>query len=225
MIRGGLLSVQSDAADFNPYGTAAVAGLVGIFSKQATDKLEEVFTNLFRTEPGKGDDERRNKLRGAVPVTDRMVPLRKMRRVVLATDQAERDVQPERNIKLSDLLRILNQGYTRVPILDQKDLCRYVVHQSLIYKFMARRLIEGEPQEKLDLQTVTLEDFLAFDDVKNYVHDALAFVAPTATLGAAQAAMEKDEDCQDILVTKTGTREGEVLGWLTNIDIARHIKA
>ena len=80
---------------------------------------------------------------------------------------------------------------------------------NVIYKFMARGLIEGKTQEKLDLQTVTLEDFLAFDDVKNYVHDALAFVAPTATLGAAQAAMEKDEDCQDILVTKTGTREGE----------------
>ena len=47
VIPGGLLSVQSDAADFNPYGTAAVAGLVGIFSKQATDKLEEVLTNLF----------------------------------------------------------------------------------------------------------------------------------------------------------------------------------
>jgi hypothetical protein len=217
--------VQSDAADFNPYGTAAVAGLVGIFSKQATDKLEEVFTNLFRTEPGKGDDERRNKLHDAVPVADQMVPLRKMRKVVLATEQAERDVQAERNIKLSDLLKITNEGFTRVPILDKKNLCRYVVHQSLIYKFMARRVIDGEPPEKLDPRTVTLEDFLAFDDVMNYVHDALAFVPSTATLGDAQAAMEKDKDCQDILVTKTGTREGEVLGWLTNIDIARHIKA
>jgi hypothetical protein len=90
---------------------------------------------------------------------------------------------------------------------------------------MARRVIDGEPSEKLDPRTLTLEDFLAFDDVMNYVHDALAFVPSTATLGDAQAAMEKDKDCQDILVTKTGTREGEVLGWLTNIDIARHIKA
>ena len=66
------------------------------------------------------------------------------------------------------------------------------------------RLIEGEPQEKLDLQTVTLEDFLAFDDVKNYVttrsHSWLR-----RRRSPAQAAMEKDEDCQDISVTKTGT--------------------
>ena len=31
VIRGGLLSVQSKATEFNPYGIAAVAGLVGIF--------------------------------------------------------------------------------------------------------------------------------------------------------------------------------------------------
>ena len=77
---------------------------------------------------------------------------------------------------------------------------------------MARRIVDGEPPEKLDPRNVTLADFLAFDDVMNYVREALAFVPPTATLGGAQAAMEKDEDCQDILVTKTGTREAKWSG-------------
>ena len=31
---------------------AAVVGLAGMFSKQATDKLREVFENLFKTEKG-----------------------------------------------------------------------------------------------------------------------------------------------------------------------------
>jgi hypothetical protein len=41
----------------SPYGIAAIAGLAGLFSKQATDKLREVFENLFKTAsiPPRGD--------------------------------------------------------------------------------------------------------------------------------------------------------------------------
>jgi len=61
VIRAGLLSSNS-ALDVSPFGVSAIAGLVGMFSKQATDKLREVFDTLFRTAPGKGDDARQDKL-------------------------------------------------------------------------------------------------------------------------------------------------------------------
>ncbi|MGH9401273.1 MAG: hypothetical protein ACRD2P_04105 [Terriglobia bacterium] len=48
--RGGLIAGTSGAGDLSPYGVAGLAGLAGMFSKQATDKLREVFENLFRTE-------------------------------------------------------------------------------------------------------------------------------------------------------------------------------
>jgi hypothetical protein len=51
----------------NPFGIAALAGLVGMFSKQATDKLAEIFKALFRTAPGQGDDTRKDKLNNPVP--------------------------------------------------------------------------------------------------------------------------------------------------------------
>ena len=60
VIRGGFLTTNVGATDINPYGIAALAGLVGMFSKQATDKLSEVFTTLFRS--GEGDDKRGDKL-------------------------------------------------------------------------------------------------------------------------------------------------------------------
>lgn len=49
-LRGGLLVGADSTGALNPYGIAAVAGLTGMFSKQASDKLREVFENLFRTE-------------------------------------------------------------------------------------------------------------------------------------------------------------------------------
>lgn len=48
--RGGLLAGTSGAENLSPYGIAALAGLAGMFSKQATDKLREVFENLFKTD-------------------------------------------------------------------------------------------------------------------------------------------------------------------------------
>jgi hypothetical protein len=48
---GGLIAGSSGAGDLGPYGVTALPGLAGMFSKQATDKLREVFENLFKTTP------------------------------------------------------------------------------------------------------------------------------------------------------------------------------
>ena len=55
VLRGGLFSLPSNGAGagvnngLNPYGFAAVAAMAGMFSKQATDKLRELFDTLFHT--------------------------------------------------------------------------------------------------------------------------------------------------------------------------------
>ena len=41
--RGGFLSSPSATKDVNPYGVGALAGLAGLFSRQATAKLESAF--------------------------------------------------------------------------------------------------------------------------------------------------------------------------------------
>lgn len=55
-IRGGLFAPGSYSSAVNTYGVAAVSGLVGMFSKQATDKLGELFSTMFQT----AADARRN---------------------------------------------------------------------------------------------------------------------------------------------------------------------
>jgi len=49
LIRGGLFAPGSSAEAVSPYGVAGVAGLAGMFSKQATDKLAELFAAAFPT--------------------------------------------------------------------------------------------------------------------------------------------------------------------------------
>jgi hypothetical protein len=68
--RGGLLLLiingkdATSASSINPFGVAAVAGLTGMFSKQAADKLAEVFTTLFKAD---ADNQRKDSLTPGVP--------------------------------------------------------------------------------------------------------------------------------------------------------------
>jgi hypothetical protein len=66
VMRAGLLSAAG-GGDVNAHGVAAVAALAGMFSKQATDKLDEVFRTMFRTTEKTGDAQRSHKLDHGAP--------------------------------------------------------------------------------------------------------------------------------------------------------------
>lgn len=67
-VRGGFLSGNTSTATANidAYGVATVSGLVGLFSKQATDKLEEIFSTAFRTGSGTGDSQRTDSISDSI---------------------------------------------------------------------------------------------------------------------------------------------------------------
>ena len=67
VVRGGFLSAGAEPDSLNMYGIAAIAGMVGMFSKQATDKLGEVFDTMFKTGPSSGDSQRKDALDNPIP--------------------------------------------------------------------------------------------------------------------------------------------------------------
>ena len=72
--RGGFFSGNSPPSSVNPYGIAALAGMAGLFSKQATDKLREVFETLFHVSSKAGDAQRKDDLANPVPILSRVDP-------------------------------------------------------------------------------------------------------------------------------------------------------
>jgi hypothetical protein len=73
-VRGGFFSGNAQTSSVNPYGIAAIAGLAGLFSKQATDKLREVFETLFRVSGSTGDAQRRDDLANPKPAVTSLEP-------------------------------------------------------------------------------------------------------------------------------------------------------
>lgn len=70
-LRGGLVGGDATSEQVNPYGVAALAAMAGLFSRQAVDKLNEVFDTFFRTRP---EDRETDSLEAPVPDVDTVEP-------------------------------------------------------------------------------------------------------------------------------------------------------
>jgi len=220
VIRGGLvlLSAVPEVEKLSPFGIGAIAALSGLFSKQAADKLRDIFDNIFKTEEGKGDEERVDKLEDARPVTDVMLGVGGITACKLEEGRKIEEV------KIEELYSLLKEGITRIPILDDKGAVRCVIHQSMLYKFISDKSIQaaGEP---LNIGASTLDDFLRFPGMRDLVEKSIAFVSAKATFGNAKREMEKIKNCQDVFITQGGGSDEAILGWLTNTEISKQAKA
>ena len=75
LIRGGILTGNTSGTDLQPFGIVGISALAGLFSKQAMDKLREVFETLFQPkEETRKAYERSDKMTGGPPVLEAVSP-------------------------------------------------------------------------------------------------------------------------------------------------------
>jgi len=101
----------------------------------------------------------------------------------------------------------------RLPILDAEGRGKYVLHRSTIDAFIAPK---KRPPE-VDESTLSLKDLLEDTKVKDYILNSFLPLGQDATLADAKDLLDKNPQCLDILVTKDGTKNGTVVGWITNV--------
>lgn len=162
-------------------------------------------------------------------VPDRMVKRPDMD--VLRLTEAE--VKDPASVSLSRLLAVLQKPKrTRLPILGPEDRFFCLVHRSLKDRFVAAKAVQlaasGQPVE---IAKLTLQDLLEMSNDGNdgtpyrsygeLARKAVAFVCVERTLADAKEAMDAVKSCQDVFVTRTGSPDEPVLGWLTNVEFAK----
>lgn len=130
---------------------------------------------------------------------------------------------PASGLKLVDLLDELEQKKkgNRIPILGDKGEAAFILHRSIIDKFLAGL---ARTEKSPEIATLTVQNLLDQDaDLKRM---ALAFgvVEQDASLADAAEVMNGIVDCQDVFVTPTGAKSEAVLGWITNVIIQDNAK-
>ena len=124
----------------------------------------------------------------------------------------------EADIKIKELIdegfeKDKSQPRQRLPILDAQGRGKYVLHRSTIDAFVAPK---KHPPE-VDESTLSLKDLLEDPRLKDYIVNSFMPLAPDTTLADAKDLLDKNPQCLDILVTQDGTKNGIVVGWITNV--------
>lgn len=155
-----------------------------------------------------------------IPVQEAMIPKKSIACIILKKGEDGSKINLQEG-----LINKFKPPVTRMPVLDEKGIAKYIIHQSLIYKFITERTIAmAGKTPPFDVSKQTLKDFLDFKNMKQEVGTSFAFVSVDESLAEAKKEMESVENCQDVFVTDDGSSNKPVLGWLTNIDIAKHLR-
>jgi hypothetical protein len=122
-------------------------------------------------------------------------------------------------LNLLDALDSLDKAKrgNRLPILTSDEKPRYVIHRSTIDRFIAKAAAAGKNVE--ELKRLTLDDLLKDPDFETPLRNTFAMVPESATLADAKHFMESFPSCQDVFITRNGTSNEPVSGWLTNVMI------
>ncbi len=156
----------------------------------------------------------------SIMVSDVMIDKISMKKITLE----ENDDMGEKVNLQRDVIEKFEGPITRMPVLDNAGSARYIIHQSYIYKFVTEKTIEEKQNSGFEVESASLKDFLEYKDMKRIVSDTMAFVSIDGTLADAKKAMEQKSKAQDVFITKNGRSTEPVEGWLTNVDISKHIK-
>jgi hypothetical protein len=130
----------------------------------------------------------------------------------MPADQTEADIT---------IKQLIDEGFekdksrprNRLPILDAEGSGKYVLHRSTIDAFLAAK--KNPPTA--DESTLTLKDLLEDEKLKDYIINSFMTLSEDATLADAKDLFDKNSLCLDILVTPDGTKNGIVVGWITNV--------
>lgn len=127
--------------------------------------------------------------------------------------------------KLKEILEGLAQSRRgmRIPFLAQQDFPQFVIHRSAIDQFLAQKALNPS-SPPLDLAGITLDELLNDTDWKDKIAQSIATVREDATLADVKAIMDQNPNCQDVFITKGGTKTEPVLGWITNVIIEDNTK-
>jgi uncharacterized membrane protein len=214
VLRAGFLTMGGEENKISPYGVVAFAALAGMFSKNATDKLSELFDTLFKTKSGGGDDKRADKLGDSILAINAMIPKDKIIYYSIKTDD---DLN---GIKIKDFYPFFKGTVTRLPVLDEKGILKILIHQGLLYKFIAEKNIEAASKNTtFKIEDSTLKELMDHPGLSDFIINTTGFVSEKSTLSEARTKMKETKNCQDIIITQNGNSDEPIIGWLTNSDI------
>lgn len=137
-----------------------------------------------------------------------MRPFRDMTVFQIPSDRSETD------IRISELRQMFNSGCSRLPVVDHENRPLYMIHESMVDHHIA----SGNTEED------TLDQFINQQREGGFsfkVNAGFVIASEKATIISAKQKMENLPSCQDIFITKEGSSDEPLSGWISNVRLAK----
>jgi hypothetical protein len=150
----------------------------------------------------------------SVAIKDVMISIGKA--ITFTLDKAESDVKLK-----SDLIdaKLEKENKERLPILDPQGRIKYMVHRSLLDKFIVQEVAKTKKVGDL-----TVQDMLNDDKYKDVLTGSFKTLPQTSNLAEAKSLMDQIKICSDVFATEDGTVNAKVVGWVTNVIVGEQAK-
>jgi hypothetical protein len=159
--------------------------------------------------------------RSVTAIARELTPEEKLRSMKVTTKMIPRTdacvfTQEPSKLMLLEAIKVLDNDKkgNRLPILTIRGQPLYVIHRSIVDRFISKNAAAGKTRDELN--ALTLDDLLNDPDFKDLTKSTFAVVPDTATLADAKRAMESLTWCQDVFVSHTGSADDPIVGWITN---------
>ncbi|MFO0700647.1 MAG: hypothetical protein U0236_15595 [Nitrospira sp.] len=156
----------------------------------------------------------------AVKVSDVMIPLKDITAFRFTSQKTAATTS-----LIDDLIDCLEKNRrNRLPILDDNDIPKFVIHRSIIDRFIVEE--SKPPKSNANIAAITLQNLLdtSSSEVQKFLKVTFGTVKEVETLADVKREMDRENGRLDVLVTKDGTANSAVVGWVTNLIIAEHAK-
>lgn len=145
-----------------------------------------------------------------------MIPIKNSENLVLANEGIENTIKLKADIIDGIMEKDKSFPKNRLPILDAKMKPKYLIHRSIIDKFIVKNVAENKAMANL-----TLQDMLDDKDFSKYLKESYGTIKPTASLADAKSLVDNIDVCLDVYVTEDGTSNSTVVGWITNVIVSK----
>jgi hypothetical protein len=172
--------------------------------KAASDSTKALFSEFRSSE---------EKLK-TIPVKDIMIKVEDMTKMILDKDEAT--IKVKSGIIDAIMDKDPKKPVNRLPVISGNMLPKYMIHRSLFDSFFVKMALLGKKIEDL-----TLADMSKDPEFENVLTKSFGTIRENSNLAEAKHLIDNVTICQDIFITESGEPNSKVIGWITNVALAK----
>lgn len=154
----------------------------------------------------------------------RLDSLKASEKMILFSDMVKLELDDYLNTSiLRDILQNKKMSNHNRFLFFNKEKIRFIIHRSILDRFITESLVNLSPDEVKNLKLIDLIN----DDnpaIKKYVHGGIEYLPAYSTLFEAKQLIDASTSCDDIIITLTGRKDEDVLGWIPDSLLAKYVK-